>query len=93
MNLQADFRAITNCIFENYMILNSRKCHFISASEKTDDKFRHNGKKFSNSKEETILGVIIGNKLSLDSHINRICKKAGQKLSAFSRISVFTDLN
>ena len=49
-----------------------------------DDTFLHNGKKFRNSKEEIILGVIIDNKLSFDSHINRICKKAGQKLSAIS---------
>ena len=52
-----------------------------------------NDTKFRNCKEETILGVIIDNKLSFDSHIDRICKKVGQKLSALSRISAFTDLN
>ena len=49
-----------------------------------DGTFLHNGKKFRNSKEEIILGVIIDNKLSFDSHIKRICKKAGQRLSAIS---------
>ena len=49
-----------------------------------DDTFLHNGKKFKNSKKETILGVIIDNKLTFDSHINRMCKKVGQKLSALS---------
>ena len=49
-----------------------------------------NDTKFRNCKEETILGVIIDNKLSFDSHIDRICKKVGQKLSA---LSAFTDLN
>ena len=53
----------------------------------------HIGKKFKNSKEETILRVIVDNKLTFDSHINRVCKKAGKKLSAFSRISTFIDLN
>ena len=48
----------------------------------TDDTFIHNGKMFQNNKEETILGIIIDNKLTFDSHINRMCKKAGQKLSA-----------
>ena len=48
---------------------------------------------FKNSREETILGVIIDNKLFFNSHINRMCKKAGQKLSALSRISAFIDLN
>ena len=58
-----------------------------------DDTFLHNGKKFKNSKEETILGVIIDKKISFDSHINRIFKKTGQRLSVFSQISAFIDLN
>ena len=58
-----------------------------------DETFIRNGKKFKNSKEETFLGVIIDNKLTFDSHINRMCKKASQKLSALSRISAFIDLN
>ena len=49
-----------------------------------DDKFMHNGKKYKNSKEEAILRVIINNKLTFDSHINRMCQKAGQKLSELS---------
>ena len=94
LNLQTDVRALTNLFFENYMILNSEKCHYMYIGKNcVDDTFLQNGKKFKNSKEETILGVIIDNKLPLDSHINRICKKAGQKLSALSQISAFTDLN
>ena len=58
-----------------------------------DDTFIYNSKKFRNSKEETILGVIIDNKLTFYSRIDRICKKGGKKLSALSRISAFIDLN
>ena len=67
----------------------------ICASDKNcaDDTFLHNGKKFKNSKEETILGVIIDKKISFDSHINRNFKKTGQRLSVFSQISAFIDLN
>ena len=94
LNLQTDVRALTNLFFENYMILNSEKCHYMYIGKNcVDDTFLQNGKKFKNSKEETILGVIIDNKLPLDSHINRICKKAGQKLSALLRILAFIDLN
>ena len=86
-DLQTDFRTITNFYFENYIILNSEKCHYMCIGKHcVDDTFIHNGKKFKNSKEETILGVIINNKLTFDSHINRMCKKAGQKLSAVSQI-------
>ena len=95
MDLQTDFRAITNWFFENDMILNSEKCHYMSIRRNcADDIFIHNGKEARrNSKEETILGVIIDNKLTFDSHLNRMCKKASQKLSALSWISAFIDLN
>ena len=38
-----------------------------------------------NSKEEVILGITIDNKLTFESHIKRMCRKAGQKLSVLSR--------
>ena len=53
----------------------------------------HNGIKFKNSKEETTLRMIIDNKLTFDSHIKRMFKEAGRKLSGLSRISAFIDLN
>ena len=84
MDLQTNLRAITNWFFENYMILNSEKCHYKNCA---DDKFIHSGTKFKNSsKEETILGVIIDNKLTCDSHVNRICKKV---LCTFTNISFY----
>ena len=44
-----------------------------------------------NSKEEVILGITIDNKLTFDSHIKSMCRKAGQKLSAVSRISPYLE--
>ena len=94
MNLETDLRAITNWFFENYMILNSEKCHYMCIWKNcTDDMFLHNSKKFRNNKKETILGATIDNKLSSDSHISKVCKKVGQKSSAPSWISAFIDLN
>ena len=75
-------------------MLNSEKYHYMCIRKNcADDIFLHNGKKFKNSKEKTNLGVIIDNKLTFDSHINRMFNKAGQKLSAPSRILAFIDLN
>ena len=94
IDLQTDFRAITNWLFENYMILNPEKCHYMCIRKScADDTFIHNGKMFRNSKEETILGVIIDNKLTFDSHVNIKYKKANQKLFALSQISALIDLN
>ena len=40
-----------------------------------------------NSKKKVVLAVTIDNKLTFDSHIKSICKKAGQKLGALLRIT------
>ena len=41
----------------------------------------------SNSANEKILGVIFDNKLNFNTHVSKLCKKAGQKLYAVGRIS------
>ena len=54
-----------------------------------NDKFEFDNVLSENSKE-VILGVKIVNKLSkltFDSHIKNICRKAGQKLGALLRIT------
>ena len=40
-----------------------------------------------NSKEKVLLDVTIDNKLTFDSHIKNICRKASQKLCALLRIT------
>ena len=41
------------------------------------------------SVEEQLLGVTLDKNLDLKSHVNAICKKAGQKLNALARISSY----
>ena len=66
------------------MVLNSERCHYICIGKNcADDTCMHNDKKFKNSKEETILEVIIDKELTFDSRINRMYKKAGQKLFSY----------
>ena len=81
MDLQTDFRAITDWFFENYKMLNPQNCCYMCIGKNfVDDTFIHNGKTFKSSKVETILGVTFDNKLNFDSHIKRTCQKAGKKL-------------
>ena len=44
-----------------------------------------------NSKEEVILGITIDSKVTFDGDIKTMCQKAGQKLSALSRISPYLE--
>ena len=82
-----DFRAVKEWFYENFMILNPNKCHYMCIGKNTESDIF----KFENSKEEVILGITIGNKLTFDSHIKSIYGKAGQKLSALSRISPYLE--
>ena len=44
-----------------------------------------NNNDIANPNEEKLLGILLKNKLNLDSHITSLCKKASQRLSALAR--------
>ena len=43
--------------------------------------------------EETLLGFVIEKRLNFETHISKLCKKAGNKLFALTRISGYMDSN
>ena len=53
----SDFRTINNWIYENFLILNPGKCHFISIIKGTHDKgvFHYDNLTLKNNNEEEIL--------------------------------------
>ena len=76
--LAKDFRIGTNWFYENLMVLNSKKYHFM-----------HIGRDAENE-TFTFKDVFCkNNKLSFDSHIRKMCQKPYQKLNAMTRISTF----
>ena len=77
--LSNDFRIIQNWFRENFMVLNTKKCHYMCfGTSRENDDFIFDGIKFPNSCEEKILGVIIDKELKFDPHIRSKCKKAAQ---------------
>ena len=88
--LAKDFGIVTNWFYENFMVLNSKKCHFMCIGKDGENEtFTFKDVCYKSSKEEVILGITIDNKLSFDSHIRKMCKKSGQKFNAHSRITTF----
>ena len=88
--LAKDFGIVTNWFYQNFMVLNSKKCHFMCISKDGENEtFTFKDVCYKSSKDEVILGITIDNKLSFDSHIRKMCKKSGQKLNALSRITTF----
>ena len=74
------------------MKANPDKCHFICSS-RVKTSIMIEKKQIRNSSCEKLLGVFFDSKLTFQSHIDNICKKASQKLNAISRITPYMDLN
>ena len=87
-NLRQDFSILFNWFFDNCMVLNPEKCHFMMFNVKENEQFDviYNGITLKHSSHEKILGVTINNKLSSDEH-NNIYKTANKNLSVLSRIN------
>lgn len=72
--------------------LQSGKCHFVCLGRNTESAVLYfSDQTYTNRKEETLLGIIINNKLSFYGQIKGLCKKTPQKLSALSKITPYLD--
>ena len=91
--LLSDFSTVKDWFYVNFMILNPGKCYFISIGKDTHDEdvFYYDNLILKNSDEEDILGVTIDRKLTFHQHTKKLCRKAGQKLSALLRLSPYLD--
>ena len=65
----------------------------IGKGSRDEDVFYHDNLTLKNSNEEEILGATIYRKLTFHQHIKKMCRKAGQKLSALLRLSPYRDTN
>ena len=89
-NLRSSFDTVHQRFYENYMVLNAGKCHFMCLGNNTENEtFLFHNILMENNKEQKILGVIIDSKLNLKSHISQLCKKASQKSAASSILSSY----
>ena len=71
----------------NYMKLNVDKCHLIVGGRKDASVSAKIGSyEIQESKSEKLLGLHIDNELTLNEHVLKLCKKAGKKLNALSRL-------
>ena len=87
-DLEMDFMILHKWFYENHMVLNPDKCHFIViGDDDPNQKIILNNNEIASSNEEKLLGILLDSKLNFDSHITSLCKKAGQKLSALARIN------
>ena len=84
-NLRQEFSILSNWFYDNYMVLNPGKCHFMLFDVKENEQFDLicNDITLKHSSHEKILGVTIDSKLSLMT-ILLISVKQLTKNSTFS---------
>ena len=79
---------------QNQMIVNPDKFEaMVLGRHKQKEKINLNinGAEIKGQNSVTLLGVEIDNELNFNNHISNICKKAGNKINAISRIQSFPD--
>ena len=69
----------------NCMKVNPDKFHLLLSDKKSHQVDICN-KKFSSTCSEKFLGIKIDNKLTFEEHVEGLCKKASQKVSAVARV-------
>ena len=90
--LESDALKIASWFPNNCMKLNEDKCHLMVFGDNSNDISLNLGRLIiKESTEEKLLGVIFDKKVCFTQQVTSICKRAGQKLHALSRISHFLD--
>ena len=85
-----EYDALSSIIWfeNNFMKLNTDKCHFLVAANTYEHLWIRTGtSKIWESYQEKLLGITIDKNLNFNAHIANLCKTANQKVSALARIA------
>ena len=74
---------------DNRIKVNPDKYHLLINNTKESFQIKIGNETVSNSKYEKLLGVKIDHELNFNGHVSWLCKKASQKLNAFSRTASY----
>ena len=88
--LENDITSVIYWFSANFMVLNAPKCHLLVSSPTTSRQQMYievGGQVIWESKCEILLGVSIDNDLTFYENVEILNKKAGQKLSALTRMA------
>ena len=93
LKLQNDSLCLLEWYESNYLKPNPDKWHLLLTDKGDNYSVLIGTEVISNSMDEKILGVYFDNKLNFNTHLTKLCKKAGQKLHALARVSNFMSIN
>ena len=80
--LENDSSTIIQWFADNFMKLNTEKCHLMVLGRNSNQQVTVNAGNsvIENTEEEKLLGVVIDKQLNFETHITKFCQKAGNKL-------------
>ena len=88
--LKKKFELLQGWFYENHMVLNPRKSHYLVINEDIiNESIELSEKILHVETEQKLLGIIIDKDLKFQSHAKLIIKTANEKLSALIRVAPF----
>ena len=93
--LKKNFELLQGWFYENYMVLNPGKCHYLIVNKDITNESVELGKKTLHAAaEQKLLSIIIDKDLNFQGHTRSTIKTTNQKLSALTRVApLMTDFN
>ena len=90
-----DSSIIIQWFADNFMKFNTDKCYLLILGINSNQQVTVNvgDSVIENTEEEKLLGAVIDKRLTFETHISKLCKKAGNKLFTLARISGYMDSN
>ena len=91
--LENDSNTIIQWFADSSMKLNTDKCHLMVLGRNSNQQVtvKVGNSVIENTEEEKLLGVVIDKQLNFETHITKLCQKAGNKLFALARVSKYLD--
>ena len=93
IKLEKDANLLIEWYKNNYLKPNPQKWHLLLSERGNELSVKIGQQLILNSEDEKVLGVFFDNRLNFKCHINKLCKKASQKLHALGRVSNFMRCN
>ena len=93
IKLENDANLLIEWHKNNYLKPNPKKWHLLLSERGNELSVKIGQQLILNSEDEKVLGVFFDNSFNFNCHINKLCKKASQKLHALGRVSNFMSCN
>ena len=89
--LEKETNLLIAWVVDNSMRANPDKFHLLLDDSDTNLSIKVDNYEIKNSNEEKLLGITFDNKLTFETHVANLCKKATQKLHTLSRVYHYMD--